>query len=367
VMLAVVLLDELAVAAQPHRIVPGIGEQLAPGLGGGVGAELLELPDLGGGVGEVLGVPALVKEGGEVVDAAGRLDRHANVVGNADVVAGRARLLQWLASLPKSDLRLFERLLSLHATHLRGACASSPELLDAIGDKIPVESNFGEVDLPTLLSASGGDRVLRVVDSPQAFAHVSPLATAQGLPLVNAIYLHDRPFLEAWARRRNVELLPMSVDALEVLLRPAHELLPRFAAVLGRARALLEPLDVEPEIGRFEPASLPGFLVTEPTQLRERARELVKSGTSDLARNLLRGLQVARGERGIRFVLNVDNPLVAALPEADLELAAFAVRLCYAQSAMLVRRTFSLGEARVFSEDLGRLLSRAVGVRGDLN
>jgi hypothetical protein len=87
----------------------------------------------------------------------------------------------------------------------------------------------------------------------------------------------------------------------------------------------------------------------------------VRHGASDLARDLLRGLQVARGERGTRLVLNVDNPLIAALPEApDLELAAHAVRLCYAQSAMLLKRSFSLGEARVFSDDLGRLLMRAV-------
>jgi hypothetical protein len=133
--------------------------------------------------------------------------------------------------------------------------------------------------------------------------------------------------------------------------------------VLARARELLEPLDVEPEIGRFEPRSVPAFLVTEPTALRERARDIVRHGSSELARDLLRGLSVARGERGTRFVLNVDNPLVSALPDAaDPELAAYAVRLCYAQSAMVLRRTLSLAEARVFSEDLSRLLVRAVGV-----
>jgi molecular chaperone HtpG len=280
----------------------------------------------------------------------------------------RDRALEWLATLPSRDLPAFEQIQRLHATHLRGACAGSVELLDAIGDRIPVESNFGEVDLPTLMRASGGDRALRVVDSPQAFAHVSPLATAQGLAIVNAIYVHDRPFVEAWARHRKVELLPMNLAQLEVLLRPAPDAHPRFAPVLARARVLLEPLDVEPELGRFEPHSLPAFLVTEPSALRERAREIVRSGGSGLARDLLRGLQIARGERGTRFVLNVDNPFIAGLPDApDPELAAHAVRLCYAQSAMLVRRTLSLGEARVFSEDLGRLLARAVGTRRDLN
>jgi hypothetical protein len=224
-----------------------------------------------------------------------------------------------------------------------------------------MESNFGELDLPTLLTASGGERLLRVADSPQSFAHAAPLATAQGLPLVNAVYVHDREFLDAWACRHHVELQPMDVQALDGLVRPAPEMTQQFAAVLARARTLLEPLDVEPELGRFEPRSLPAFLVSEPTALRERARAIVRHGASDLARDLLRGLQVARGERGTRLVLNVDNPLIAALPEApDLELAAHAVRLCYAQSAMLLKRSFSLGEARVFSDDLGRLLMRAV-------
>ncbi|HUJ58610.1 MAG TPA: ATP-binding protein [Kofleriaceae bacterium] len=273
----------------------------------------------------------------------------------------RERVLGWLAALPARDLAAFDRVMRHHATHLRGACASAPELLAAIGDRIVVETNFGDVDLPTLLAASGGDRALRVVTSSQGFGHVAPIATARGLPLVNATYVHDRPFVEAWAARAGVVLQPMDLEALEVLIAPAPEQAQRFAAVLALARTLLEPLDVEPELGRFEPHSLPGFLVTEPTALRERARSVMRSGASPLARDLLRGLAVARGDRGTRFVLNVDNSLVRALPDApDLELAAHAVRLCYAQAAMQVRRTFSAGEARTFSEDLGKLLMRAV-------
>jgi molecular chaperone HtpG len=287
--------------------------------------------------------------------------------GAASELAERLRdtLLRWLTSMP-NEPRAFERLLALHATHLRGACAGAPELMAAIGDRIPIESNFGEVDLPTLRAAAGGDCALRVADSPQAFAHVAPLATAQGLPLVNASYVHDRPFVEAWARAHRVDLIPLDLASMEVLLRPAPELGASFSRVLARATALLEPLDVAPEIGRFEPSSLPAFLVAEPTGLRERARGLARQGSS-LTRDLLANLAVARGDRGTRFVLNADNPLVAALPKADLELAGHVVRLLYAQSAMLVRRTFSVGEARIVSEDLARLLGHAVGVRGDWN
>jgi molecular chaperone HtpG len=269
-----------------------------------------------------------------------------------------AHLLDWLAGLAAAP-DVLDRVLAHHAMHLRGACASSPALLAAIGDQITMETNHGVIDLPSL-RAVAGDRAFRVADSAQAFAHVAPLATAQGLPVINAIYMHDRSFVEAWAHRHGVELEPLDVAALEVLLRPAPDAAARFAAVLAGARTLLAPLDVEPELGRFEPSSIPAFLVTEPTGLRERARAVVKTSTSALSRDLLRALPVARDDRGIRFVLNVDNGLVAALPDAAPAVAARAVRLLYAQAAMLIRRTVSLTEARVFSDDLASLLSRAV-------
>jgi molecular chaperone HtpG len=275
----------------------------------------------------------------------------------------REHVLGWLARLPEA-VDVFDRVLALHATHLRGACASAPELLDAIGDRIPMETSHGDVDLPTLRAVSG-DRAFRVADTPQAFAHVAPLAIAQGLPVVNAIYLHDRPFVEAWARRRGVALEPLDVASLDVLLRPAPDEAARFARVIDRARGLLEPLDVEPEIGRFDPTSIPAFLVSEPTAIRERARAVVRGSTSSLSRALLKSLPVADTSRGTRFVLNVDNTLVAGLPDvADVDVAARVVRLLYAQSVMLIRRTVSRGEARVFSDDLAGLLTRIVGGGG---
>src|SRR5262249_55583710 len=53
----------------------------------------------------MLGVPALVKEGGEIVDATRRLDGDANVVGDPHVVAGGAWLLERMRRVIDADLR----------------------------------------------------------------------------------------------------------------------------------------------------------------------------------------------------------------------------------------------------------------------
>jgi molecular chaperone HtpG len=282
----------------------------------------------------------------------------------------RAALLAHLSSIANEGGERLAELLRTHHVFLRAACAESPELLDALGDRLPFETNHGDIALPALVDAQAGERTVRYVETPQEFAHVAPLATARGLGLVNASYQHDGELLAAWAARRGVRLVRMSLDELALLVQPASAVdNARFARVLAAAREALATLDVVPELGRFEPSALPAFLVADAAQLRERARALARTTTSATVRSLLGSLAIARGEEGTRFVLNVDNPVVAALPAASDESAGRVARLLYVQAAMLLRRTLSLAESRCFSEDLLALLSAAVptGGRGPLN
>jgi len=282
----------------------------------------------------------------------------------------RAALLEHLSSIANEGGAVLAELLRAHHPFLRAACAESPELLEALGDRLPFETNHGDVDLPSLIEAHAGERTLRYVETPQEFAHVAPLATARGLALVNASYQHDGELLQAWSARRGVRLVRMTLDELALLVRPASAVEDaRFARALAAAREGLAPLDVVPELGRFEPSALPAFLVADAAQLRERARALARTSTSSTVRALLGSLAVARGEAGTRFVLNVDNPVVAALPASSDESAERVARLLYVQAAMLLRRTLSLAESRCFSEDLLALLTAAGPLvpRGPLN
>lgn len=278
----------------------------------------------------------------------------------------RTALLEGLARIATEDPASFERVLSVHSLSLRGACIDHPELLDAIGDRIPFETNVGSMTLGALLGREN-EKVLRYVATPQDFAHTSPLANAQGIPLVDASYTYDVPFLEAFGRARAVSLVRLSIDELEVLIRPAPELVSRFAKVLAAAREALEPFGVSPELGRFEPSAMPAFLVSDALATHERAHTLAAKTSSAL----VKGLLAARPKSDlVRFVLNVENKLVAALPDVeDEERVRRVVRLLHAQSSMTLRRSLSIVQSRAFSEDLLALIASQVAphLRGDWN
>jgi molecular chaperone HtpG len=280
----------------------------------------------------------------------------------------RGALVRGLAHLAQTQPRIFDRVLSAHALSMRGACVDVPELMEALGDHVPFDTNVGVADLRTV-SAGQPDRTLRYVETPQDFAHTAPLASAQGLALVNASYVYDVAFLKAWAALRGYEMVRLTGAEVKLLVQPAHELLGRFTRVMEVARRTLQPFDVAPELGRFEPGAIPAFVASDAMGTKERARTLVRESESPLVRSLLSGLSVVREADGTRFILNANSHLVAALPDVrDEERLSRVLRLLYLQAAMVLRRTLSIAETRAFSDDLLALAMVAVTVpRGDLN
>jgi molecular chaperone HtpG len=272
----------------------------------------------------------------------------------------RAELLAGLSHLAEEDRAAWERALAVHHLALRGACVDVPELMDAMGDQVPFDTNVGVATLREI-AAMQPEKIVRYVETPQDFAHTAPLANAQGLALVNGSYVHDEPFLKAWGALRGVSMVRFSGAEVALFVQPAPELLGRFARVLSVARRALDPFDVTPEIGRFEPGTMPAFLASEATRTRERARSLVKEASSPLSRSLLQSLAVVREPSGTRFVLNVQSRLVLALPDvADEDRVRCVVRLLYVQASMVLRRTLSMAETRAFGDDLLSLAQAAV-------
>ncbi len=279
----------------------------------------------------------------------------------------KGELLDALRRLASDDPAMFGRVLDAHYLALRGACVETPELIDAIGDRMPFDSNVGRVDLRTLV-AMQPEKILRHVATQQDFAHTAPLANAQGLVLVNASFVHDVEFLRAWAQRRDVTLIQLSEAELDLLIQPAPDLASRFAATLAIATEALEPFDVAPELGRFEPGAMPAFVVSDATRLEQRAGALVKRSGSPLVRSLLANLDVAKRPT-TRLVFNANSRLVQALPAvADAERVRRVARMLYFQSAMTLHRTLSIAETRAFADDLLGLVEHDLATpTGELN
>lgn len=269
-----------------------------------------------------------------------------------------------LARLASGDPERFDRVLAAHFLALRGACVDAPELLDAIGDRMPFDTNVGRADLRAVLGLAP-ERIVRYVETPQDFAHTAPLANAQGIVLVNASYTHDVPFLRAWAERRAVTLVAVGERELDLLVQPAPELAATYARTLAIATEALAPFDVVAELGRFEPGAMPAFVISDAMQTERRAAAVVARSGSALARSLLSNLDVAR-RHTTRLVLNASNRLVQALPAVgDPERVRRLARVLYVQSAMTLHRTLSIPETRAFSEDLLALVERDLVVSAD--
>lgn len=281
----------------------------------------------------------------------------------------RGAVLQFLVDVAHANDGRFGDLLHTHHLFLRGACVESRELMVALGHRMPFDTNFGEMDLTTFREVAGDKGALRIVETAQEFAHTAPLATAQGVGVINASYVHDTRFLQAFAELHGASVVRMTRDELSLLVQPAPDLMKVYEKVRRAAEPLLASMDVVVEVGRFEPSAVPAFLLTDATQLRERAKALIMGSESPLVKSLLSGLAVAQGEKKTRFILNGNNPLVQALPgSSDPAATGHIVRLLYLQSAMMFRRTLSIAESRGFTEDLLSLLGKLLVPSGkDVN
>lgn len=260
----------------------------------------------------------------------------------------RRTLIAWLAGL--KDASVMRALIEQHHSSLMAACLDDPQLLAAFAEHLPFMTNDGVL---TFAAITARCEAIRYTRTANEFGRLAPTASARGELIVDASHVHEVELLQAWAAlspRRRVEAL--RVESLAELAEDAPEHAPRFARLLAAADQLLAGHDVAVRLKRFVPAEVPALLLADPAQLRERARTLESEG-SPLQQALVRGLSLAHTRVMTPLLLNVDNPLISALPELLAPASgARVVRMLYLQAASLVRRVPSLIETRRFSEDL---------------
>jgi hypothetical protein len=101
---------------------------------------------------------------------------------------------------------------------------------------------------------------------------------------------------------------------------------------------------------------VPVLLLGDESQLRERARELMRSGDA-LQQSLVRGLSAVRSSARTPLYLNADNRLISSLPElVPADIGARIVRVLYTQVAQRLRRVPSLSDSQSLAEDLLHIL-----------
>ncbi len=234
-----------------------------------------------------------------------------------------ACLRRFLIQTAKSDRPLLEELIALHHLGLKQMAAHDDELLELFGDWFPFETSAGAMTFGAL-----SQRTTKLHYTPHLdeFRQMAPLASAHGLTLINAAYTFDVDVLRAVCALKSVELLRLDAAALAARLEDVdlrdHD---KAAALADAAREALKGVDVDVEVKRFHPETLPAFYGAPDAVLRRRALEQSRDAA-----------------------LENNNPLAAALDEMLVSTTSELPTLAFNWRAPVVRR---LAELAVRDED----------------
>ncbi|GMA33274.1 HSP90 family protein [Litorihabitans aurantiacus] len=236
--------------------------------------------------------------------------------------------------LATGDPAAFARFLEVHATGLLAMAAVDAEMLDLVVRHVPWETSEGPLTLAHAMRTRTG---VRYATSRSDFAAFAPIHRAAGDLLVNGSYVYGAEILERvrFASTGSGRIRPFDRHAyLRGLAVPATG--DADAAALTRVAApVLARFDVDLDVRRFEPASVPVLLVggargaTAGDAVGPDARD-----DADPFADLLDG--PAHAPARTRLVMNLASPAVGALATLpDAEVRADAVAGLYVTALLL--------------------------------
>jgi molecular chaperone HtpG len=270
-----------------------------------------------------------------------------------------AALKATLVTMAERDPQRLGGWVRVHHLAMKALAAIDDEFLDVIGDWLPMETTRGRIELGQLLRdpTLGEVRVTRTVDT---FRQVAPIASSQGLVVVNGGYSYDRDIMFRLPRvRPEVTVTEITADELLTSLSPVLSEDEAVAGVVKRAAdQALRDLSVQTVVRRFEPWSLPAlFVASDDDRYLRQLRSSAESSTP-LFGGIAAELATGYANEGPRLCLNLESPLVRSLGAiADRELLARGIELLYIQALLLGHHPLSTG-------DLGLLNASLIGLLG---
>ncbi|NNJ25299.1 HSP90 family protein [Alienimonas chondri] len=283
----------------------------------------------------------------------------------------RRTLLRWAAK----DRDRLHRLIDVHYRAVKRLAVEDEEFRKLAADWLPFETTAGRLRLEEIRKRS--DDRLRFASTMDQFRQLAPVASAQGMVVVNACYTDEQELLETLP-----DVLPVTTekvtaaDLSEDFTELEDDAWDAASTLLNVASDALTPLDCTPDVRRFEPKTLPALYAIgeEASFLRDMERS--KEQANELWGGLLNEMQKARPQvEGPRLCLNWSHPLIrnlaatAATPDDRGGAVArgtvrTAVELLYVQSLMLGHYPLGEAEFELFGDSLLGLIAAAVDGRG---
>ncbi|PWI15212.1 HSP90 family protein [Streptomyces sp. Act143] len=246
------------------------------------------------------------------------------------------RVRSWLTGLAAGDPERLAAFLSVHHLGVKALARHDAEMLRTMLPWLPFETTDGQLSLEEFARRHPVVHFTRTVEE---FRQVAPIASAQGIGVVNGGYTYDGDLVQALPSVRPgtavAELDADTVTAHLDAVDPAEEL--ALAGFLAAARATLDPLGCDVVLRAFHPLTVPALHLDDRAARHEQARADAEAQADDLWAGILGSLRGTAPRA--RLVLNHLNPLIRRISSLrGPELIGTATESLYGQALLMAQR-----------------------------
>jgi molecular chaperone HtpG len=267
------------------------------------------------------------------------------------------RIRDWLARLAAEDPRRLAAFLRVHALGVKALARHDHELLRIMLDHLRFETTDGPV---TLAEFARNHPAMYLAPTIEEFHQVAPIASAQGIGVVNGGYTYDAELVSLLPQLLpGVSVADLDAEVIAAALDPVppgDEL--SLAWLLGVARGRLDPLDCDVLLRAFRPVTVPALYLDSRAARAERTRAELAASADDLWASILGSLK-SMAPRA-QLVLNYRSPVLRRLAGVrDEALLGVAVESLYGQALLMTHRPLRPADAALLNRTFGELLDRA--------
>lgn len=246
------------------------------------------------------------------------------------------RIREWLTGLAAGDPERLAQFLSVHHLGVKSLARHDSDMLRTMLPWLPFETTDGRLSLEEFARRHPVVHFTRTVEE---FRQVAPIASAQGIGVVNGGYTYDTELVERLPSARPgtvvAELDADTVTAHLDSVDPEEEL--ALGAFLAAARAGLDPLGCDVVLRAFHPLTVPALHLDDRSARHEQARADAEEQADELWAGILGSLRGSAPRA--RLVLNHLNPLIRRISSLDSpELAVTATEALYGQALLMAQR-----------------------------
>ncbi|MFG2884485.1 HSP90 family protein [Streptomyces sp. NPDC048297] len=273
------------------------------------------------------------------------------------------RIRSWLTALAAGDPERLAAFLAVHHLGVKSLARHDREMLRTMLPWLPFETTDGQLSLEEFAQRHPVVHFTRTVEE---YRQVAPIASAQGIGVVNGGYTYDSELIEALPAVRpgsvvaelDADIVTAHLDTVDA----AQEL--ALSGFLASARAKLDPLGCDVVLRAFHPLSVPALHLDDRAARHEQARAAAEEEADDLWAGILGSLR--GGAPRARLVLNHLNPLIRRISSlGDPELIGTATESLYGQALLMAQRPLRPADTALLNRAFIGLLEWATHGEGD--